>query len=180
MTRTVLAIATALLAATTLFGSGSRSLHFMRVRAVSRAQRHFEGLRGKVVRGEALQEVALLHGDRGASGARRQEAHREERARREEHRHRRERAEQDASENENSTISATASSEPAAKKVETAATTPVKAKLENENSTISTAAVDLSENTGAKEAPIEAASDRNVGCKKYFPTVGMTLSVRCE
>ena len=71
-------------------------------------------------------------------------------------------------------------SEPAAKMVETAATTPVKAESENENSTISTAAVDLSENTGANEAPIEAASDRNVGCKKYFPTVGMTLTVPCE
>ena len=69
-------------------------------------------------------------------------------------------------------------SEPASKKVETATTTPVKTGTENENSTISTAAVDLSD---AKQAPVEEAKvDRNVGCKKFFPTVGMTLSVPCE
>jgi hypothetical protein len=33
----------------------------------------------------------------------------------------------------------------------------------------------------AEEGPIEEAKvDRNVGCKKFFPTVGMTLSVPCE
>jgi len=85
---------------------------------------------------------------------------------------------QTSAEKENSTISAAASSEPASKKVETATTMAVKTGTENENSTISTAAVDLSD---AKQAPVEEAKvDRNVGCKKFFPTVGMTLSVPCE
>jgi hypothetical protein len=80
--------------------------------------------------------------------------------------------------NENSAIAAAASdkSAPVAKKVEAAATTPIKSQTQNENSTISTATL-----VKAEEAPIEEAKvDKNVGCKKFFPTVGMTLSVPCE
>jgi hypothetical protein len=48
--------------------------------------------------------------------------------------------------------------------------------VETENSSIS--AAELSTGTTAKEPPPEVR--KSVGCKKYFPTAGMTLSVPCE
>ena len=65
-------------------------------------------------------------------------------------------------------------------KVETGKAAPsetkAEAQMENEHSTISTANL-----AKAEERQIEAAkADPNVGCKKFFPTVGMTLSVPCE
>ena len=80
-------------------------------------------------------------------------------------------------ENENSTVStASGKSETVVKKVDAAKTAPDKTLTENEHSTISTANL-----VKAAETPIEAAKvDQNVGCKKFFPTVGMTLSVPCE
>jgi len=66
-------------------------------------------------------------------------------------------------ENENSTIS-------------TATAAPIKTQTVNENSTISTAALVDGEETPAEETKVS----KNVGCKKFFPSVGMTLSVPCE
>ena len=77
------------------------------------------------------------------------------------------------------------------KKVRTAKTAPIKTQAktqaENENSTISTALVDTDETveTGTTETTESKVKDepkapRNVTCKKFFPTVGMTLTVPCE
>lgn len=62
---------------------------------------------------------------------------------------------------------------------------PVKApeqaelKVTNENSTISTASIDKSEDKTVSKS--EPATEANaVGCKKFFASVGMTLSVPCE
>ena len=50
-----------------------------------------------------------------------------------------------------------------------------------ENSTISTASLDKSETIDTGETPTEEPKiNRNVGCKKFFPSVGMTLTVPCE
>jgi hypothetical protein len=91
----------------------------------------------------------------------------------------------------------------APKKVETAKADPIEAdpvdvapaktEAESENSTISTASVEPSKSveptsetktedkTEAKKAAGEEPKvSANVGCKKFFPTVGMTLSVPCE
>ncbi len=67
---------------------------------------------------------------------------------------------------------------PTAKTVETA---PIKTDAENENSTISTASLDKNEAIET-EAIVkdEPKATRKVGCKKFFPTVGMTLTVPCE
>ncbi len=52
---------------------------------------------------------------------------------------------------------------------------------DNENSTISTASLDESETIDTEGTPTqEPKVNRNVGCKKFFPTVGMTLTVPCE
>ena len=60
------------------------------------------------------------------------------------------------------------------------------AEKNNQNSTISTVA--LPSNPTAKEKPVETETKPknepkttgNVGCKKFFPTVGMTLTVPCD
>ena len=50
-----------------------------------------------------------------------------------------------------------------------------------ENSTISTASLDKSETIDTEETLTEEPKvNRNVGCKKFFPSVGMTLTVPCE
>ena len=68
-----------------------------------------------------------------------------------------------------------------AKKVKTAKTAPIKTETDNENSTISTASLDKSEIIDTEETPTdEPKVSRYVGCKKFFPTVGMTLTVPCE
>ena len=52
---------------------------------------------------------------------------------------------------------------------------------DNENSTISTASLDNDEPVETEvEAKDEPKTSSNVGCKKFFPTVGMTLTVPCE
>ena len=59
-----------------------------------------------------------------------------------------------------------------------AAITPEPTGPEDENSTISTAAA---AKPAAQAKPVEqATADHNVGCKKYFPSTGLTLSVPCE
>jgi hypothetical protein len=63
----------------------------------------------------------------------------------------------------------------AAEEVELAETT------DNENSTISTASLGNDETIEtAAMANDEPLVSSNVGCKKFFPTVGMTLTVPCE
>jgi hypothetical protein len=53
--------------------------------------------------------------------------------------------------------------------------------IDTENSTISTASLDKSESIDTEETTIEEPKvNKNVGCKKFFPTVGMTLTVPCE
>jgi len=74
---------------------------------------------------------------------------------------------------ENSTMS-TAS-------VDKSETIDIKTEAETENSTLSTASVDRSDTFDLDKTPVEEPKvSTNVGCKKFFPTVGMTLSVPCE
>jgi hypothetical protein len=68
-----------------------------------------------------------------------------------------------------------------AKTVETADTAPVKTEANNENSSISLASTEVA--APAKVAVVEAvkqAAAKPVDCKKFFPSVGITLSVPCE
>jgi hypothetical protein len=57
---------------------------------------------------------------------------------------------------------------------------------QNENSTITRASLDKdtsgakTTDAGATKPATEPKTTQNVGCKKYFPAVGMTLSVPCE
>lgn len=65
------------------------------------------------------------------------------------------------------------------KKVETAAAFPAV----NENSTITTATLQPASDTPSSSKPVTADATTvkaEVGCKKFFPTVGLTLSVPCE
>ena len=72
------------------------------------------------------------------------------------------------------------------KKVKTAKTTPLQMETENENSTISKASLDEDETVenGKDKTKAEPRDEpetaKNVDCKKFFPTVGMTLTVPCE
>ncbi|MDQ8700534.1 hypothetical protein [Hyphomicrobium sp. LHD-15] len=76
-----------------------------------------------------------------------------------------------------------AKSAPAAKKVETAkAAEPksietAKADIPSESKTISTAAL-LEDGDRPAQETQEVAQD--VGCKKFFPTIGQTLTVPCQ
>ncbi len=63
----------------------------------------------------------------------------------------------------------------AAEEVELAETAAI------ENSTISTASLDKSKTIDTEETLTEEPKvNRNVGCKKFFPSIGMTLTVTCE
>jgi hypothetical protein len=92
----------------------------------------------------------------------------------------------------------------AAKQTETAKSSPEKTGVKSENSSISRAAKDAEEKAAAKTGDTAAVENENssisaaelltgaaskedapkvkkaVGCKKYFPTAGMTLSVPCN
>jgi hypothetical protein len=61
---------------------------------------------------------------------------------------------------------------------------PVALDVETENSAISTASVEKTEKVATAEEPAKepktVSKTGNVGCKKFFPTVGMTLTVPCE
>ena len=68
-----------------------------------------------------------------------------------------------------------------AKTVETAKTAPIKTDAENENSTISTASLDKNETIETEViAKDEPKATRKVGCKKFFPSIGRSLTVACE
>lgn len=70
--------------------------------------------------------------------------------------------------------------ETGATKVEAAKTTSAKAESETENSNITTATLQGEKNVAAGDRVEEVKADKNVGCKKFFPTVGLTLTVPCE
>ena len=56
-----------------------------------------------------------------------------------------------------------------------------KRETDNQNSTISTAALDSDETVEtAAEPNDEPEITKNVGCKKFFPAVGMALTVPCD
>jgi hypothetical protein len=66
-------------------------------------------------------------------------------------------------------------------KVETAKAAPIKTETKNESSSISTASLDKDETIEMEiKAKDEPKVARDVGCKKFFPSVGMTLTVSCE
>lgn len=66
-------------------------------------------------------------------------------------------------------------------KARAAAKVAAEQRLDDEDLTISTAALNASEIIDTVEtAPEEPKLRTNVGCKKFFPTIGMTLSVPCE
>jgi hypothetical protein len=99
-------------------------------------------------------------------------------------------------------------SEPVARTVDTAETAPVKTEAKNENSSISLTSTTVAVTETAKVAPKAARSENSsislasteaaatakapvvetvkeaaakpVDCKKFFPSVGITLSVPCE
>ncbi len=66
-------------------------------------------------------------------------------------------------------------------KVETAKAAPIKTETKNESSSISTASLDKDETIEMEiKAKDEPKVARDVGCKKFFPSVGMTLTVPCQ
>ena len=68
-----------------------------------------------------------------------------------------------------------------AKKVDTAKTAPIETEAENENSAISATSLETNKTVDTEtKAKDEPATTKNVGCKKYFPSVGQTLTVACE
>ncbi len=80
--------------------------------------------------------------------------------------------EQSDVQNENSGISQATADTPKTGEKRTSENTET---VENENSSISGAS--LASGTTAKDEP---KAPQKVGCKKYFPTAGMTLSVPCD
>ena len=85
-------------------------------------------------------------------------------------------------ETENSTFAAAGGSDK--KQAEATTTSPAKSGPETEHSTISGSSTDKPAGSKTAEAnPVPATDEEkvsNVGCKKFFPTVGLTLSVPCE
>lgn len=82
-----------------------------------------------------------------------------------------------AAETEHSSITTTGSS--IANQVKEAVTAPEKFRPQNENSTFSTAAPETDKAQPPKHVE-QATADKNLGCKKFFPSSGLTLSVPCE
>lgn len=79
---------------------------------------------------------------------------------------------------ENSAITTTGSA--IASQVKGAITTPERQGPQNENSTISTAVAGSGKPAETNTVGQVTTADKNVGCKKYFPSTGLTLSVPCE
>ena len=52
--------------------------------------------------------------------------------------------------------------------------------IATENSSISPASLETATSSDESKAAAEPKARKNVGCKKYFPTAGMTLSVPCD
>jgi hypothetical protein len=85
-----------------------------------------------------------------------------------------------AAENENSSISQAAAAKDKAPEAKSAGP----AGTESENSSISETQIipgtASEKTTAASGTPDEPKAGQNVGCKKYFPWAGMTLTVPCE
>jgi len=60
---------------------------------------------------------------------------------------------------------------------------PVALDVSSENSSISTASIDRNETIAVDATPVHepktSTASKALGCKKFFPTVGMTLTVPC-
>ena len=57
----------------------------------------------------------------------------------------------------------------------------VRTKVAKENSSVATGSRDVAADDGSYEdTPRERKTSRPTGCKSYFPSVGMTLSVPCD
>jgi len=155
MTRTILAIATALLAVMTVFASAAEAcISCEHVPVVARSSSTSYGVKRYKERRFHAQSTANARAIAAAKAKARAFAAATAKAK----------------------AKAVAAAEAAAaEKVELAGAT------DNENSTISTASLDDDEIVETEvEAKDEPKTSSNVGCKKFFPTVGMTLTVPCE
>jgi hypothetical protein len=57
----------------------------------------------------------------------------------------------------------------------------VRTKVAKENSSVATGSRDVAaDDSNYEDAPRERKTSRSTGCKSYFPSVGMTLSVPCD
>ncbi len=62
-----------------------------------------------------------------------------------------------------------------------AANAAAEQRFDDENSTVSAASMDVSETIDTAEVATEEPKiSTNVSCKKFFPAIGMTLTVPCE
>jgi hypothetical protein len=148
MTRTILAIATAFLAVTTVFASAAEAGFNVRL--------GFGGpLPAFTAHGPSKSYSAKRHKKRMYKAAKKRKARTAKKR--------------------------IAKKKTTAKKVATVKSAPIKTDAENENSTISTASLDKEEAIETEAiSKDEPETNRNVGCKKFFPAVGMTLTVPCE
>ncbi len=80
--------------------------------------------------------------------------------------------------NENSAITTTGAA--IANQVKAAIKAPEPTGPQTENSTISTATAASTDKPSAEKPAAQVAADKNVGCKKYFASTGLTLSVPCD
>ena len=90
----------------------------------------------------------------------------------------------DKAQSENSTIASVATEDTvetsiAATTPNAEATKPAPAKAQVENSTIASVAADTTAATAQSETA-SPATKTSAGCKRYFPTVGQTITVPCD
>jgi len=155
MNKSLFAIATAVLAVTTLFASAAEAGFKVRL-----------GFGGPLPAFTAYGNSGH-HGRKACNERARQVVRREERA-------------------PAHVAKKSAGSTSVAKVEEKAETTDQTAAAEQENSSISVAAAEVTQSKGAEPIKTAAAATSEpvaaveVGCKKFFPSVGMTLSVSCE
>ena len=121
-------------------------------------ERHYER---ETAREEAAEEGYYSRGSSGSSGAARRRAAAQRAPRQQQ-------PEQSIAEPKPSTP---AQSEPRT----------VRTKVAKENSSVATGSRDLAaDDVGYEDTPRERKTSRSTGCKSYFPSVGMTLSVPCD
>lgn len=174
MTRTILASATALLAATTLFTSAAEACiscdyvpevvrnsqtsqgakPAVKARAYTAEKKHRTAPAKSVVKSEPVAKAVET-----AKAV----------------------ADEAQTENENSSITAAANVVPTETATKAAQTETATKAAQTENSSISLAS---NEDAATEEAPVakpaKEAAAKPVDCKKFFPSVGMTLTVPCE
>jgi hypothetical protein len=138
MTRTILAIATALLATTTLFASGAKAC----ISCSYTPEVLHASEKSYKVKSVEKQRAYAASKELNALAAQKR----------------------------------IAKSAAAAKKVETAHAAPAEKEADTETKTVATASSVDAEAAPAQEAKVAG----NVGCKKFFPAVGATVTVPCE